>query len=71
MRVYSVTFNSYTNASNNTVSNNSKEPGAEKYITVGKEPFLVTEDQIETMCQYGGGIKTLIFVGNLYQLEPH
>ena len=67
MKIYSVTFNEFTNYMKDTVSNR-KQIGSndDQYIGLGSQPLLVTEDQIEAIKQYGGGIETLKFVGNLW-----
>ena len=62
MKIYHVTFNRYCNACNNYVSNNNKQ--ILKYIDT-PYPFLICEDDIPEIMEWGGGIKELTFVGNL------
>lgn len=69
MKIYSVTFIEYTNAVHDTVSN-TQESISGKYIHVGRQSFLVTEDQLIKIQKYGGGISSCIFVGNLWD-EDH
>jgi hypothetical protein len=48
-----------------TVCNKYKEIGDMKYITVGKEPFLVRESELEKYMAWGGGFRIIRFVGNI------
>ena len=64
MRIYSVTFFQYNNNRHNAVS---REGGGCINVEVG--PFLVTGEQISEISQYGGGIKDLIFVGELLDVS--
>ncbi|MCK9482489.1 MAG: hypothetical protein M0R38_12175 [Bacteroidia bacterium] len=61
-RIYSVTFNEYTNGTHNTVWNEIDD----KYIEVGRNEILISEDQIEEIKKYGKGIYTLTYVGELW-----
>ena len=36
-----------------------------KYITVGYEPFLVRESELEKYMAYGSGFRIIKFVGNI------
>ena len=58
-KIYSIDFIKYTNNLYNTVTDNNHE----HYIEVGKDPFLICEDEIEYYMKFGGGIKNMIFVG--------
>ena len=64
-KIYEVTFMEYTNCMENTVSNQAKEIGDMKYITVGEEPFLVRESELDKYSTYGGGYRSIRFVGNI------
>ena len=67
MKIYSVTFNEYTNYAKDTVSNGETiGSGNVPYVHVGNQPFLITEEQIIAASKYGKGIKEMIFVGNLW-----
>lgn len=63
MRVYAVKFMEYTNCTEDTVSN--KKGIDSEYLKVGKEPYLIIESDIEKIKHYGGGIRSLQFVGNI------
>jgi len=63
LKVYRVTFMTYTNALKTTVSNGEFMIDKYKSIELGHEPFLITEDQIEYYNQFGGGIRNMEFVG--------
>jgi len=71
VKIYSVIFNTYTDYSENTISDGVCEIGEDKkpFIYVGYQPFLITEDQIDQIRKYGKGIKELKFVGNLWDPE--
>ena len=74
MKIYAVTFNKYTNCQRDTVTNRDSLPPEEahnhKMIHAGGDgKFLVTEDQIIDMLDYGGGIRNMEFVGNLYDSD--
>lgn len=64
-KVYEVEFMEYTNSMRDTVCNKHKEIGDMKYITVGKEPFLVRESELEKYRAWGGGFRYIEFVGNI------
>lgn len=66
-KVYEVEFMTYTNAMKNTVSDytETQDIGTTKYIHVGFEPFLITESQIDYFSDFGGGFRSLKFVGNI------
>ena len=61
VKIYKVEFIQYTNCMHDTVWNEELN----EYIDVGKEPFLIREDEIDKYRGYGKGIKTMVFVGNL------
>ena len=63
-KVYSVDFIQYTNCLNTAVTDDNHE----NYITVDN-PFLIFEDEIEYYMKFGGGIKNMIFVGYMDQIE--
>ena len=64
-KVYEVEFMEYTNCMRDTVCNKYKENGDMRYITVGKEPFLVRESELEKYMAWGGGFRIIRFVGNI------
>ena len=64
-KVYEVEFMEYTNGLRDTVRNKYKEIGDMKYITVGEEPFLVRESELEKYMAWGGGFRIIRFVGNI------
>jgi hypothetical protein len=58
-KIYKVEFMHYTDAFKNGVKNENKD----KYLEVGEEPFLISENDIEEYMEYGDGFRTLEFVG--------
>lgn len=64
-KVYEVEFMEYTNCIRDTVCNTHKEIGDMKYIRVGIGPFLVRESELEKYMAWGGGFRTIRFVGNI------
>ena len=63
-KVYKVEFMEYTNCMKDVVSNN-KGIGISRFVNVGKEPFLVAESELDKYREYGGGFRSLTFVGNM------
>ena len=60
LKVYSVTFNTYTDVLRETVQNEATG----KYLNVPKNlPFLIFEDEISKYMQYGNGFATMTCVG--------
>jgi len=60
-KIYSVTFrDSYRGV--DTVSDGG-EVGNMRILHIGKTPYLVTEDDVSLLKEFGGGIDTLKFVG--------
>ena len=64
-KVYEVEFMEYTNCMRDTVCNKYKEIGDMKYITVGKEPFLVRESELEKYIAWGNVFRIVRFVCNI------
>lgn len=64
-KVYSVEFMNYTNCMKDTVSNGVEEIKDIKYLKIGKEPFLVAESDLDKYREYGGGFRSITFVGNM------
>ena len=64
-KVYAVTFMNYTDWTKDTVSNGEEEIGKVKYIHIGEDPFLILENDIEHYQKFGGGIRDMVFVGNI------
>lgn len=65
-KVYQVEFMNYTNHMKDTVCKNinlSEGKYNLKHVHVGTEPFLVTESQLNFYSQYGGGFRSLNFIG--------
>ena len=64
-KVYAVEFMEYTNCMKDTVSDGNENIGETKYITIGKEPFLVRESELNKYRKYGNGFRSITFVGNI------
>ena len=64
-KVYEVEFMSYTNVMRDTVCDEETELGKEKYLNVGKEPFLIKESEFNKYMKYGNGFRVVRFVGNI------
>lgn len=63
MKVYQVEFNKYTDATKQSVCD---EEG-NHYIHLDGEPLLMWEKDVSIFQKYGGGIKQLTHVGNLWE----
>ena len=63
LKVYSITFNQYTNSQNDTVW--CKEDNT--YINVGTGAFLIFEDEIDKYMRYGDGIKHMTLAGYMQE----
>lgn len=63
-KVYAVTFRTYTNAMRDTICDNVDYLGG-NYINVGKDIFLIFEDDIEKYRKFGNGFDTLTYIGNM------
>ena len=59
-RVYKVKFTNYLNYSKTTIYDDK-----ENVIDIGNDDFFIKESEIPKYCKYGGGIKSLEFVGNM------
>ena len=68
VKVYEVEFMSYTNCLNDTVSTYPTKSEDEdiEYLDVSGYPFLVKEDDLSYYSKFGGGYKSITFVGNMY-----
>ena len=64
-KIYKVKFMKYTNVVKDTVSNQAKEIKDEKFLRVGKEPFLVRESELDNYRVWGDGFRYIEFVGNI------
>ena len=63
-KVYRVEFLEYTDCTKNTVAKYGLDKFKDtEYLDVGFEPFLVKESNIDKYREFGGGYRTLIFVG--------
>ena len=60
VRLYKITFNSYENTRNDTVTNDDGE-----HIIIPKVGLIIREDEIEQYKSYGDGIKELSIVGEM------
>ena len=60
-KIYQVEFLSYTNCMRDTVW--SEEDN--KYLDIGKEPFLIRESEFSEYMKFGNGFRIVKFVGNL------
>lgn len=72
-KVYSVRFMEYTNCMEDTVSDwdgKSDTWGNCKYLSVGKESFLVREADLPIVQKYGKGVRDVHFVGNIAVFDP-
>lgn len=67
-KIYLVDFIEYTNYSRETVSNQERNIGDEKYLHVSKEGFLVREEHLDYVKQYGKGIRSIKLVGELFEM---
>lgn len=69
-KVYQVEFMRYSNYEHDCVSNASSfGDNPTEYLELGDEPFLIKESDLSKYQQFGGGYKSLIFVGNIEVLE--
>jgi hypothetical protein len=66
MKLYKIVFMNYTNYMDDTVSDGNNDIGKIKYISIGNEPFIVTEYQLDKIKKYGNGIRSCTFIGNLW-----
>ena len=64
-KIYEVEFMEYTNCMRNTVSTMNEDITKNKYIHVGKEPFLIKESEFNNYMKYGNGFRVIRFVGNM------
>ena len=65
-KIYEITFNRYTNALRNTVSDGNPDIAKIKYIDLPDDvPFLVRESTLPYYSRYGGGISVAKCVGEL------
>lgn len=67
-KVYKVTFMNYTSALKDTVSDwdgNPSNLSNATYLKVTSSPFLLRESELSKYKCYGGGLRDILFVGNL------
>lgn len=73
VKIYSVVFRRYTNCSRDTISDRTEDSLSDlttsKYLDVGRDPFLIREDEIEKYRYWGCGIESLTFVGHMFDGE--
>ena len=65
-KVYAIEFMDYTNCMKDTVSDWDGDPsklGETTYLKVGPAPFLARESDILKYQKFGGGFRSLNFVG--------
>ena len=60
VKLYKITFNSYTTPKNDTVKNDDGES-----ITIPKIGLIIREDEIEQYKSYGDGIRELSIIGEM------
>ncbi len=60
-KIYKIIFMEYDGGFRDTVTNKDNTDR----INVGKEPFLVRESELDTYMEYGGGFRSMVFVGNI------
>ena len=66
-KIYSITFNQYTNCLNNTVSDGNKEIGKTEYVHCDSDgSLLIREDEFDFYQKYGQGIKSMNYIGIMY-----
>jgi len=68
-KIYLVEFVEYTNWLHDTISNPELELGKGKYINISKDGFLVREEHLEFIKQWGKGIKSIRLVGELFEIS--
>jgi len=61
-KIYRITFNEYTNALRDTIYNEDED----RYLDI-PDLFLIKEGDVQFFQGYGGGIKEMKFVGELYE----
>ena len=62
VKLYKVEFLKYTNCLKDTVRHNEKDMC---FLDVGRDGFIITEDEFDDYRHYGGGFKSTEFVGNM------
>ena len=63
-KVYCADFMEYTNCTRKTVAKYGPDKFKDtEYLDVGSEPFLVKESDIDKYKEFGGGYRSLVFVG--------
>lgn len=67
IRLYHVTFNSYSNVMRDTVSNNHGFESS--YIKIPKTGLIVREDELDVYREYGNGFESIKIVGEMYISE--
>ena len=65
IKVYAVTFLKYTSALRDTVWDEEHD----KYLNIGHETFLVKEHDLAKYKSYGGGYRSIDYVGNIFEEE--
>ena len=69
-KLYRITFNEYTNALKNTVSNGEKEIGKTEYIECDSDgSLIIRESEFDIYRKFGGGIQTMVYAGFMYEGE--
>ena len=64
-KIYKVTFMKYTNAMENTVSDHPGSGRGDCTYLDTSEPFLVRESELDLYRHFGGGFRSIEFVGML------
>lgn len=71
-RIYLVTFNKYTDYSNQTVARYYTVDGVEKseYISIPESGLIIRERDFDAYRKFGEGFRTLQIVGEMYVSSP-
>lgn len=65
-RIYAVTFNRYTNALRDCVSDGNRDIAKIEYISLPKDvPFLIRESELLKYVKFGNGYASVVCVGEL------
>lgn len=62
VKLYKITFNTYTNALNDTVHHNNNTID---FIHIPETGLIVREDELDTYKEYGNGFASLTIVGEM------
>ena len=68
-KIYLVEFIEYTNWSHDTISNPKLEFREGRYIHIPRDGFLVREEHLEFIKQWGKGFRSIKLVGELFNMS--